>query len=152
MSGAENANSVAAGGKCLCGACAFTASLPSGADGAVDINVCHCGMCRRWGAGPYFAVHLAEPARFDDGAPVGVYRGSDWAERGFCKQCGTGLFWRLQDGSNMALPVGLFDDQSQFRLRSEIYIDHKPAFYALEGDRPRLTEAEVVAAFQGGGA
>lgn len=137
-------------GRCLCGACAFTADLPKAADETVEISVCHCGMCRRWGSGPFFGVHLAEPARFNAEAPITVYRGSDWAERGFCSICGTGLFWRMQDGSNMTLPSGLFEDQEPFQLASEIFVDHQPGYYALAGDRPRLTEAQAVEVFTGG--
>ena len=146
----EAQNTVSASGRCVCGACVFVADLPVQKDGRVKADVCHCGMCRRWAGAPLMAVEPASAPRFEGSAPVSVYASSDWAERGFCKTCGTGLFWRMRDGSHLSMPAGLFDDQSVFDLKVEIFIDHKPAFYDFAGERPRMTEAEVVAAFTGG--
>ncbi len=38
-------------GQCLCGAVKFTAR-----DVPHQVGTCHCGQCRRWASGPYFAV------------------------------------------------------------------------------------------------
>ena len=43
------------------------------------------------------------------------------------------------------MSVGAFDDQSPFRLASEIYIDDKPPGYDFAGDHPRMTGAEFMA-------
>jgi hypothetical protein len=40
--------------------------------------------------------------------------------------------------------VGTFDDQSEFVLALEIFIDRKPDAYALVGEHTRLTEAETL--------
>jgi hypothetical protein len=76
------------------------------------------------------------------------YASSEWAERGFCKTCGSSLFYFLKPSQSYTLGVGTFDDPSQFLLDREIFIDHKPAGYALAGDHPRLTEAEVFAEYE----
>jgi len=49
------------------------------------------------------------------------------------------------------MPVGVFDDQSIFRITGEIFIDRKPPGYDFAGDHPRLTEAETMAMFEESG-
>ncbi len=129
-------------GKCLCGAVKFTAKDPS-----TNYSACHCGMCRKWGGGgPFFGVRN-KGVVFESEENVGRYASSDWAERGFCKQCGTTLFYFLKPMNAHMMSVGSFDDQTQFRLASEIFIDEKPEGYSIAGDHPRLTAAETLAKF-----
>jgi hypothetical protein len=133
---------VNASGGCLCGAVRFDAA---GVETA--FHACHCPMCRRWSGGsPFFGATVASVA-FASTENVGRYASSSWAERGFCKQCGTTLFYYLKPASQYTLSVGTFDDQKPFELVREIFIDHKPAGYALAGEHPRLTEREVLAAY-----
>ena len=125
-------------GSCLCGAIEVTA------DDHHDIGLCHCSMCRRWSGGPMFAVECGSNVGIS-GKPV-RYRSSDWAERGFCGNCGTHLFYHLLQGDQYVLPAGLFQDQS-FRLDSEIFIDEKPAFYDMANDTKKLTGQQVFEQF-----
>ena len=74
-------------GGCLCGAVRFTAAPKSG-----EVGACHCGMCRKWTAGPFLVLDCADTLKVDDPTNLGVYRSSEWAERCFCKTCGTPLF------------------------------------------------------------
>ncbi len=107
-------------------------------------------MCRRWSSGPLFAA-AAEGVAFDGVESLATYRSSEWAERGFCKSCGSNLFYRLTPSGPYMMCVGAFDDPSQFRLVAEIFIDHKPEGYAFAGDLLRSTEAEIFAKFAPGG-
>jgi len=126
-------------GKCLCGAVKFTAEVPKRGHG-----VCHCTMGRRWSGGPFFGVRV-QRVSFDDQTSLGRYASSDWAERGFCKACGTSLFYYLRPMGMYSMSTGAFDDSASFRVTSEIFVDRKPEGYALAGDHPRLTEAETLA-------
>ncbi|MEL6596152.1 MAG: GFA family protein [Pseudomonadota bacterium] len=129
-------------GSCLCGASTFEAELgPQGA------GICHCGMCRKWSGGIYMSVDCGASVKFVESAPLGSYKGSEWGERVFCKECGSSLLWQTQDGKNQHVSIQCFDDPSQFDLGLEIYIDRKPSNYALEGTRKTMTEAEVEAMF-----
>ena len=48
----------------------------------------------------------------------------------------------------LEIPLGLFDDQTGFRVTSEIYIDHKPDSYAFAGEgRKVLTRQQCVEKF-----
>ena len=126
-------------GRCLCGACTFTAE-PYGTSQA-----CHCEQCRVWGGGPYMAVPC-KTASFD--GPVQRYQSSDFAERGFCKTCGTHLFFHLLGGERHGVPLGIFDDQTGLPFKAEIFIDEKPDFYAFEGARKCMTGAEFEEKFR----
>lgn len=126
-------------GGCLCGAVRFTAG-----DVETHHHACHCGMCRRWSGGSPFFGAQAGRVEFT-GEPPARYASSSWAERGFCRTCGTTLFYYLKPTQAYSLSVGAFDDPAAFRLALEIFIDRKPDGYALAGDHPRWTEAETFA-------
>ncbi len=129
-------------GGCLCGAVRFTA-----APREKDFGICHCGMCRRWSAGPFFAVECGDTVKVADPSSLGIYRSSEWAERCFCKICGTPLFYRLIGKDFYAVSVEAFDDRSGFSLTSQIFIDEKPSYYDFANVTTTMTGAEVFAAF-----
>lgn len=126
-------------GRCLCGAVKFKAN-----DADDHFHLCHCGMCRRWATGPLMVVRASEP-EFSGVENLTRYRSSEWAERGFCKQCGSSLFYFLVPAKQYFVSVGALDDSSALTLGSEFFIDHKPASYEIAGEHARLTEAEVLA-------
>ena len=74
---------------------------------------------------------------------ITVYDSSNWAERGFCKKCGSHLFYRLKQSKQHMVPVGLFDDQENFIFESQVFIDKKPAFYSFSNKTNDMTEAEI---------
>ena len=131
-------------GQCLCGSVQFEIELTS-----PHFSICHCGMCRRWSAGPYMSVHGKGPGRFIKGNTLAWYRASPWAERGFCTTCGSSLFYRLAEDHDAMLvaAVDALDDASGITLEQHIYIDAKPDRYDFADHCPRLTEAETLNAF-----
>lgn len=128
-------------GSCLCGEVTFEAeTMPT-------LQACHCSMCRKWGGGAFMAVPCTSAA-FE--GPVSRYGSSDGAERGFCKTCGSHLFFHSVGGPVHAVPIGLFDDQSELPFRAEIFIDDKPAYYEFANPTKKMTGAEFKAKFGGG--
>ena len=123
-------------GHCLCGAVNF--SSPA----ATEIGACHCEFCRRWGGGPLLAVHCGPDVQFRGSEYIGVYASSDWAERAFCKRCGTHLYYKLLSTGEYFVPAGAFDTDD-FEMASQIYIDKKPDYYAFANQTPMLTEKQV---------
>jgi len=126
-------------GQCLCGAVKFEAQ-----EADDEFHVCHCGICRRWGSGPFMAVR-ANGVEFSGTEHLDRYRSSEWAERGFCKKCGSNLFYFLIPGNEYFVSVGALQDPPALTLGSELFIDHKPAGYELAGSHRKLTEAEFFA-------
>ena len=135
-------------GGCLCGAVRFTLhALPA------QIDVCHCSMCRKFSGGIELGVD-ADPEKIDwqGEENIQIYASSDWAERSFCRICGSGLFWRTRGKHGaqellFGLCAGAIDDLGDLKLTSEIYIDHKPAGYAFAGETTKKTQAEAEADF-----
>lgn len=93
------------------------------------------------------AIGCADTVKFEDETELGIYPSSEWAERGFCKKCGTSLFYRMRSKADYHVSTEAFDDTSDFKLVSEIFIDEKPAHYAFANDTKKMTGAEVMAAF-----
>ena len=85
--------------------------------------------------------------KVDDPTNLGVYRSSEWAERAFCKQCGTPLFYRLIGQDMYFVSAEAFDNRDDYALKSQIFIDEKPAYYDFANKTHNMTGAEVFAAF-----
>lgn len=132
-------------GRCLCGKVTFEATLRDG------IGACHCGTCRGWGGGPFLAVDCGASVTGADPASVATYASSQWAERAFCRSCGTHLWYRLLPGDfstegQYIVSAGLFEDQQGLVFDHEVYIDGNPGWYEFAGNegRKRLTEKQIL--------
>lgn len=129
-------------GHCLCGAVELsTSSLSS------EIGACHCGMCRKWGGGAFFGVECSGELNFVGEENIEVFQSSEWAERGFCKKCGTHLFYRLKHNQLHFLPVGIFDEQSKFKFESQFFLEDKPGYYEFANKTKNLSGEELFAMF-----
>jgi hypothetical protein len=128
-------------GKCLCGAITVRTSDKT------SIDACHCGMCRRWGGGPSMGVPCGSDVQIDGVDKLKVYRSSDWAERAFCGECGTHIFYKLLPTNEYFVPVGLFQDGVEFEFTEQVFIDRKPIYYEFANQTVNLTEAEIFAKF-----
>ncbi|WP_415401116.1 GFA family protein [Tateyamaria sp. SN3-11] len=134
-------------GGCMCGAVRFDArNVPS------TYGICHCPMCRRWTGSALLGVDMkTEDVTWHGTDNIAVRASSAWAERAWCKTCGTNLYFRHTKRDKWfgytELPLGLFDDPGRFTLSHEIYVDQKPASFAYVGEgHKQLTRADVVAA------
>ncbi|MDJ0858862.1 MAG: GFA family protein [Dinoroseobacter sp.] len=144
MTGAQTAVPAMTGG-CLCGTVRYKLTTPP-----KGIGACHCGMCRKFSGGIELGIEVpAEGVEFIADDSLRIYSSSDWAERGFCSICGSSLFWRLTAPGPMhglfSLSAGSLDSLEGLALTQEVYIDMKPAGYALAGEHKRLTEADIMA-------
>jgi hypothetical protein len=131
-------------GGCLCGEVRYTAAPEK-----LEMDACHCDMCRRWSGGVLMTVPCNDVVVAEK-SQLGVYHSSDWAERVFCTRCGTSLFWRLRDegGGHVAVSFPSIDEPPEMVFAEEIFIDEKPALYAFAGDRRRKTGDQVIAEFK----
>ena len=129
-------------GRCLCGEVRITAKNASN-----NVGACHCKMCRRWGGGPFMEIDCGAGVEIDGEENISVFDSSDWAERGFCRNCGTHLFYRLKESGQHMIPVGLFEDSDSLVFESQVFIDEKPDYYAFTNKTKDLTGAELFALF-----
>lgn len=131
-----------ASGRCLCGKVRFTTEPVS------EVGICHCEMCRRWSSGPTIAAHLSGAPEITGGEFITWYGSSDWAERGFCSACGSNLFYRLKgEAPQYVSMAGAYEDQTAFKINTQIFIEEKPDYYAFAGTIPAMTGAEVFAMY-----
>ena len=127
-------------GECLCGKVRLTAP-----DIPTEVGACHCEMCRRWSSGPYLALHAGTNVSISGEEWLRIYPSSEWAERGFCVECGSNLFFRFKETGEYMVSAGLFLPQSDWRLGQQVFIDNKPHYYHIAEDTEKLTGAEVFA-------
>ncbi|WP_379545701.1 GFA family protein [Qipengyuania sp. DSG2-2] len=135
-------------GHCLCGSVSITL------EGArPEVDICHCAMCRRWG-GAFFGGLKGSGFSVSGQEHVTSYRSSEWAERAFCKQCGSNLWYRFLPGDLHSFLAGLFDlpadVDASMGIEQQIFIDEKPCWYDLAQDSqkktgPRKTGAQIIA-------
>lgn len=128
-------------GRCLCGSVRFTAAPKEHI-----VGICHCEMCRRWAGGSFFAIDCGDTVKFESTEDLAIYPSSEWGERGFCKKCGSSLFWKMRDKLSYEISVNALEDPGDLILDHEIFIDDKPDYYAFAGDAKKMTGAEVFAA------
>lgn len=121
-------------GRCNCGTVRFRAS------GALaDLIGCHCSQCRRQ-TGLYYAATNVDKDRLEiEGADnISWYRSSDQARRGFCRTCGSALFWEADDAAYVSVMAGAFDQPTGLRFGYHIYCADKGDYYDLADAAPRF--------------
>jgi hypothetical protein len=129
-------------GQCLCGAVQIsTPSKPQ------RVGACHCTMCRQWSGGPFLGIDCGSEVVFDGADNIGVYESSEWAERGFCRQCGSHLFYRFKQDNRYFVPIGLLETCEDVVFDHQVFIDEKPEYYSFSDKTHNLTGAEVFAMF-----
>lgn len=131
-----------ASGKCLCGQVEMTAAAKPANAGA-----CHCETCRRWGGGPFITLDCGTEVTVSGEEHVSIFDSSDWAERGFCKHCGTHLFYRLKENQHYHLPASFFGNEADLEFDHQVFIDQKPSYYAFANNTKNMTGEELFALF-----
>jgi hypothetical protein len=120
-------------GGCQCGAVRFRATMMP-----ADISYCHCRMCQRAVGNLFATLAMVRRDRVEwtKGAPA-VYESSTVAERGFCRDCGTPLFFRYKASPNFELTVGSFDDPTQFKPMHHYGVESQVPWHVIADDLPR---------------
>ncbi|AMO72059.1 GFA family protein [Sphingorhabdus sp. M41] len=133
-------------GHCLCGAVTIKARPVR-----PHVEACHCAMCRRWGGSAFLGVQCGPDVEIEGEDHVTRYASSDWAERGFCSQCGSNLFYRFTPADNYSFPAGLFDDLGGATMSEQIFVDEKPDYYDFAQKTVMKTGAEIIAEAEAAG-
>lgn len=111
-------------GSCLCGGVQYRVAGP-----LRPVVACHCTQCRKT-SGHYVAATQAEAAKVTiEEATLRWFRSSQQAERGFCGQCGSNLFWRRLDNPKISIFAGTIDGPTGLRVESQLYPESKGDYY-----------------------
>lgn len=123
-------------GHCLCGAIDYQV------EGELrPIIYCHCEQCRRT-SGHYVAATACRPQqlRISGEKNIKWYRASDEAERGFCRHCGSNLFWKPEHGEHWSIWAGSIDRPTGLHASQHIYVHMKSDYYDIDDDLPQYAE------------
>ncbi len=129
----SEAKVVRATGRCMCGAIRYTVRGPLRAG-----TVCHCDECRRQTGSFWHATAAYEDTVEIDDAEnqLAWYRSSDHARRGFCKRCGSSLFFDPDGAERLAISMGSLDKPTGVELARHIFIEEKGDYYEIPDDIP----------------
>jgi hypothetical protein len=115
-------------GSCLCGGVRFRVR------GALrGVIYCHCSQCRKQ-SGHFFAATSAAAA---DLSVTGEdlltwYAASEEARRGFCRVCGSALFWKRVGADEVSILAGAFEKPTGLKGEVHIYVADKGDYYEID--------------------
>jgi hypothetical protein len=114
-------------GSCLCGGVAFTVTGP-----LRPVVACHCTQCRKQ-SGHYGAFTACADADllFTAQDTLAWYSASASAKRGFCKTCGSLLFWKGDGRDYTAIAAGSLDGKTGLTLEGHIFCADKGDYYEI---------------------
>lgn len=124
-------------GGCLCGAVRYEISGP-----LRDVVNCHCSMCQRQhgGFGPHTKA-LKENIEISKSDGLAWYQTSDIARRGFCRECGSGLFWEPIHFDGTGILAGTLDAPTGLRTLGHIFVGEKADFFDITDGLPQFEES-----------
>jgi len=123
-------------GGCLCGAVRYRATAAP-----VRGVICHCPQCRRHSGAPALAfVHFpAKDFTWMRGAPK-LYRSSEFAQRGFCADCGSTLSMHEEVlAHRMLIAVGTLDEPNRVRIEDHVWTKDQISWFRIEDGLPRYS-------------
>tara|TARA_R110002049_G_scaffold117332_2_gene270553 strand:+ start:140091 stop:140528 length:438 start_codon:yes stop_codon:yes gene_type:complete len=129
-------------GHCLCGAVTVDVTGPLG-----TVSACHCGACTRWTGSVLMSLEIPRD-RVRSAGPIKTYASSSFAERAWCEDCGTAVWFADTKGDGakvLELAPGLFDGFGGAKLTRVVYADSAPDGVALAGDLQRVSKADYEA-------
>ena len=126
-------------GRCLCGAVTFKIK------GELrQVLVCHCSQCRR-SSGHQWAATAApvEAIDIDCQNTLSWYRSSSKAKRGFCRRCGSSLFWQLDGSTSLSIAAGSLNLPTGLSTQEHIYFENASDYYRVHPDEQIRTSTKI---------
>jgi hypothetical protein len=123
-------------GGCLCGAIRYRAN------GTLrPVIACHCTQCRRQ-SGHYAAMTSVDLDHFwlERDTALSWYRATPVAERGFCRVCGSNLFWKPAAEPRISISAGTLDGPTGLAIEEHIFCADKGDYYEIEDGRPQKAQ------------
>ena len=121
-------------GGCLCGAVRYEVVGP-----LRDVVNCHCSMCQRLHGnfGPHSKARKINITVTKDDS-LAWYKTSDIAQRGFCRNCGSGLFWEPFELDATGIIAGTLDGRTEIKTIGHIFVGEKSDFYEIDDNMPQF--------------
>lgn len=123
-------------GSCLCGAVTFEVAgdLPGP-------DACHCTKCRKHSGHFFVSTDVPRSAVTIRGEEnVTWYQSSAKARRGFCRNCGSSLFWDPLFRDWTGIAMGAFDTPTETRLAIHVHVADKGDYYDICDHAPQFDQ------------
>ena len=132
---------ITATGRCLCGAVRYEVRGP-----LRDVSSCHCEQCRRT-SGHFVAATAARLGDFVlvENGGLEWYQSSAEARRGFCRECGSSLFWKHAAREEISIMAGTLDQPTGLATKTHIFADQVADYHAVPAGMATITGAEYLA-------
>ncbi|CAN7375999.1 GFA family protein [Rhizobium sp. LjRoot98] len=126
-------------GSCNCGSVRFRTR------GTLrEVIACHCSQCRKQTGLYYAATNVLDSELALEGAEsITWYRSSPQARRGFCKTCGSALFWKMDSLDYTSIMAGAFDTPTGLSFGVHIFCADKGDFYEINDDLPQFAQSSA---------
>lgn len=121
-------------GQCECGKVKFEVEAVRD-----TVTVCHCGQCRRTSGHLWAATRAPyDKLLFVNDEGLEWYFSSDFAKRGFCKFCGSSLFYRMNDEDGIGIAAGSLNAPTDLKIGKHIFVKDKGDYYDITDDAPQI--------------
>lgn len=120
-------------GSCACGKVQFTIQ------GELQVpDACHCSVCRKISGHYWASSDVARSALQITGEEnLTWFASSTKVERGFCKTCGSTLFWAPVGRDWLGVSMGALDTPTGTTLGMHIFVDDKGDYYDITDGLPQ---------------
>ena len=123
-------------GHCLCGKVSYTVT------GELrPVIYCHCEQCRRT-SGHFVAATACKTSqlkvRGED--QINWFASSATAKRGFCRHCGSNLFWSPEEGDYWSIWAGSVDRPTGLKASKHIYVHMASDYYEINDGLPQFAD------------
>jgi hypothetical protein len=124
-------------GSCLCGGVKYQAT------NLREVLICHCEQCRKQtGSIMHATAALDTDFEITEQSTLKWYRSSKKAQRGFCNNCGSVLFWKGDGTDYTSITAGSLDGATGLRVEGHIYCAYAGDYYEITGGRYQKEEWE----------
>lgn len=123
-------------GSCLCGAVRIEIQEPL--EHAPE--ACHCTQRRKQTGSYLIGVNVRRTAsRVLGEDSVAWYRSSTKVERGFCRACGSTLFWKpdIEGYAWTSVTMGCLDTALSIRVAKPTFLGDKEGYYEISDGAPQ---------------
>jgi hypothetical protein len=124
-------------GRCLCGSVRYAVSGP-----LRPVLDCHCERCRRF-TGHYLAATSAAgtDVAIEDPTHQLTWYPVPGAEYGFCRTCGSSLFWRAESSPDvLSIGAGTLEPPTGLVTEAAIWVSHASDYFTRQDVPEHETE------------